>query len=381
MVRGSIVKRQPSYSIVASALLLAAAVTGCSKAKPQQAAPAMQALPVQTITVAAVPVPQSDEYVATIKSRRSATINPQVDGNLTQILVQSGEHVAAGQPLMNIDPSKQQATVDSQAATEQQKLALYKYNQLQVDRQRKLYAAGIISKDALDQAEQAYSNSKADYESSTASRQEQEKQLGYYHILAPFDGVVGDIPVHVGDYVSSSTMLTTIDENKDLEAYIYIPTERAAEVRTGLGVQILDNNGQPIEKTSIDFVSPQVDNQLQGILAKAPVRSAALRTAQLVKARVIWGVSPKPVVPVLAVSRLGGQAFVYIAKNAGSGHFVAHQQAISLGDTVGNDYAVLGGLTNGEKVIVSGTQFLMDGMPIMPLPGGPPSAPAPGAGL
>lgn len=374
-------KSQSLLSLVASALFLAAAVTGCSKAQPQQGAPAMQALPVQTITVAAVPVPQSDEYVATIKSRRSATINPQVDGNLTQILVHSGEHVAAGQPLMEIDPLKQQATVASLAATEQQKLAVYKYNQLQVDRQRKLYAAGIISKDALDQAEQAYSNSKADFEAATASRQEQEKQLGYYHILAPFDGIVGDIPVHVGDYVSSTTMLTTVDENKDLEAYIYIPTERAAEVRTGLGVEILDNNSKPIENTSIDFLSPQVDNQLQGILAKAPVHSTALRNAQLVKARVIWGVTAKPVVPVLAVSRLGGQAFVYVAKNAGNGHFVAHQQAISLGDTVGNDYAVLGGLTNGEKVIVSGTQFLMDGMPVMPLPGGPPSPAAPGAGL
>ena len=60
-----------------------------------------------------------------------------------------------------------------------------------------------------------------------ASRKTQEEQLAYYTIRAPFDGVVGDIPVHVGDYVSATTMLTTVDENKDLEAYIYVPTERA----------------------------------------------------------------------------------------------------------------------------------------------------------
>ena len=208
--------------------LLLAGSAGCNKAQPQpQAGAGMQALPVQTLTVAAVPVPQSDEYVATIKSRRSATINPQVSGNLVQIHVHSGDHVNAGQLLMQVDPAKQEATVASQAATEQQKLAVYQYNQLQVDRQRKLFAAGIISKDALDQAEQAYANSKADYEAALATRHEQEKQLGYYRIAAPFDGIVGDIPVHVGDYVSTSTMLTTVDENKDLEAYIYIPTERA----------------------------------------------------------------------------------------------------------------------------------------------------------
>jgi RND family efflux transporter MFP subunit len=373
------VKTQSILPILSLPLLLAGAA-GCTKAQPPQPAGAgMQALPVQTLTVAAVPVPQSDEYVATIKSRRSATINPQVTGNLTSILVHSGEHVTAGQLLMQIDPAKQEATVASQAATEQQKLAVYQYNQLQVERQRKLFAAGIISKDALDQAEQAYANSKADYESSGASHHEQEKELGYYRITAPFDGIVGDIPVHVGDYVSATTMLTTVDENKDLEAYIYIPTERASQIRNGLGVQILDNNGNPIETTSIDFVSPQVDDQLQGILVKAAIHSPLLRTQQLVKARVVWGMSPKPVVPVLAVTRLGGQAFVFLAQDAGGGHFVAHEQAISLGDTVGNNYAVLAGLNNGDKVIVSGTQFLQDKMPVMPLPSGPPPGPLPAA--
>jgi hypothetical protein len=53
--------------------------------------------------------------------------------------------------------------------------------------------------------------------------------------------VVGDIPVHVGDYVTTSTMLTTVDENGDLEAYVYIPTERASEVHRGLGVDLTDN--------------------------------------------------------------------------------------------------------------------------------------------
>ena len=375
-------KVQAAIRITFSAALLAGGIAsaGCNKAQPQQQAQAMQALPVQTMTVAESPVQQTDEYVATIKSRRSATISPQVDGNLTSILVHSGDHVAAGQALMQIDPVKQQATLDAQAATEQQKLAVYQYNQLQVDRQRKLFASGIISKDALDQAEQAFANSRADYESSKASRVEQEKELGYYRIVAPFEGIVGDIPVHVGDYVSSTTVLTTVDENKDLEAYIYIPTERASQVHDGLGVEILDNNGNPIENTSIDFVSPEVDNSLQGILVKAPVRSPALRTAQLVKARVVWGVTPRPVVPVLAVTRLGGQAFVFVAQDAGGGHFVAHQQAISLGDTVGNNYAVLSGLSNGDKVIVSGTQFLVDKMPVMPLPSAPPAAGAPASG-
>lgn len=342
-------------------------LTACN-GKKAASAPAFQAMPVQTMTVSSSAVPNSDEYVATIKSRRSATLNPQVDGNLTAILVHSGDHVKAGQVLMQIDPNKQEATVQAQASTVQQKLAVYQYNQTEIDRQRKLNAAGITSRDALDQAEQAYANSKADYESAKATLLTQEKQLGYYQIRSPFNGIVGDIPVHVGDYVSPTTMLTTVDENRDLEAYIYVPTERASQIHTGLPVEILDNNEKPLEPTSIDFISPQVENQLQGILVKAPVHSkeAAIRTDQLVKARIIWSTSPMPVVPVLAVTRLGGQAFVYVAESQ-NGHYFARQVPVNLGDTVGNEYAVLSGLKNGEKVIVSGTQFLVNNMPVQPM--------------
>jgi RND family efflux transporter MFP subunit len=342
------------------------ALSACAKTAPPQAAP--QAMPVQTETIAAAPVPQYDEYVSTIKSRRSATINPQVDGNLVKLYAHSGDRVRAGQILMEIDPAKQEATVSSSHATEQQKLAVFEYNKIEVERQRKLFEQGVTSRDAFDQAEQAYKNSEADYESTVATTESQRKQLGYYHIAAPFDGVVGDVPVHLGDYVSATTLLTTVDENRDLEAYIYIPTERVSQIRKGLAVVILDNRENELERTAIDFVSPQVDDQLQGILAKAPVHAdlGKLRNLQQIKARVIWTTSSIPVVPVLAVTRLGGQTFVYVATNQG-GKYFARQRPISVGDTVGNNYAVLSGLQNGEKVIVSGTQFLMDGAPVQPL--------------
>jgi RND family efflux transporter MFP subunit len=182
---------------------------------------------------------------------------------------------------------------------------------------------------------------------------------------------------------SPSIVLTTIDENKNLEAYVYVPTELSAKVKMGLGVDLVDNNGNLLEKTKIDFISPQVDSDLQGILVKAPVNSrpGLLRTAQLVKARIVWSTAPTAVVPVLAITRLGGQTFVYLAEDQG-GKFFARQKSVTVGDTVGNDYAVQSGLKDGDKVIVSGLQFLMDGMPVMPLPPAPPGqGGAQGAGI
>ncbi len=345
-------------------------LAGCQKkdTHPAAAGGGMQAMPVQTVEVTMQPVPQTSEYVATIKSRRSATLQPQVDGRLTAIEVHSGDHLTAGQAMMTIDPLHQQAAVETQQATERQKKAVYDYNTSEFERQKKLFEAGIVSRDAYQQAEQAYANSKADYESAVASRKTQQEQLAYYTIRAPFDGVVGDIPVHVGDYVSASTVLTTVDENKDLEAYVYIPTERAAQVKPGLEVDLLDTNDKLLDKTNINFLSPQVDGALQGILVKAPVHVAAevVRNAQLVKARVVWNTVPMAVIPVLAVTRLGGQSFVFVARQQ-NGHYFAVQQSVTLGETTGNSYAVTSGLKVGDRVIVSSTQFLVNGMPVMPL--------------
>jgi RND family efflux transporter MFP subunit len=355
-------------------ILLGFAATGCQDKPPAQAAAGMQAMPVQTVTVTLAPVPQSSEYVATIKSRRSATLLPQVSGNLTKILVHSGDHVKAGQVLMEIDPRLQLATVASARATERQKKALYDYNAVQVERQRKLFEAGVTSRDAYDQAQQSFGNTKADYESAVELRKTQEEQLAYYNIRAPFAGVVGDIPVHLGDFASPSnspaTGLTTVDEIKDLEAYIYVPSERANQVRLGLDVELMDNSGKLIEKTKIDFLSPQVDSTLQSILVKAPVHATpeVLRNAQMIKARVIWSTTPMAVVPVLAVTRQGGQSFVFVAQGQ-NGHFVARQVAVTLGDTVGNNYSISAGLNAGDRVIVSSTQYLVSGMPVMPMGG------------
>ena len=73
------------------------------------------------------------------------------------------------------------------------------------------------------------------------------------------------------------------------------------------------------------------------------------------------------VVPVLAVTRQGGQSFVFVAQKQQDGHFIAAQTPVTLGDTVGNTYSITSGLNAGDRVIVSSTQFLVNNMPVTPL--------------
>ena len=256
------------FSRLALGLCLAIA-TGCHEAAPPP--PAQGPMPVQVKEVALDSVPVGDTYEATIKSRRSATMQPQVDGNLRKILVQSGAHVKAGQLLMTIDPLKQQATVQQQVSSQQQQQATFNYNQADAKRQKELYDAGIISKQAYDLSVQNFGTSKASLAAATAGVNTQRQELAYYQIRAPFAGVVGDIPVHVGDYVSATTMLTTVDGGGGLEAYIYVPADRSGQLHVGLPVTLLDNAGTVLAKSAISFLSPEVTDALQSILAKAEI--------------------------------------------------------------------------------------------------------------
>lgn len=325
-------------------------------------------MPVKVQEAHATPVNDATEYVSTLKSRDSAVIMPQVEGQVTKILVHSGESVATGAALMEIDPLKQQATVKSQESSRAAQQANLTWTKQQYERSQGLYAAGVVSKQDLDQAKNALDAAQAQMDSLDAQVSEQQVQLHYYKVVAPWGGIVGDIPVRVGDRVTTTTQLTTVDKPGSLEVYVYVPIEHSAQLKMGLPVQVLDSDGKVLASSRVDFISPQVDNTTQTVLMKARIANSndALRQSQFIRARIVWGTHDNPEVPMLAVSRLAGQYFAFVAEPQNSGSYVARQKALTIGQTVGNDYEVLAGIKPGDKVIVSGTQFLLDGAPVIP---------------
>jgi RND family efflux transporter MFP subunit len=359
--------RQIARSGVAALLFAASAmVCGCQKSAADNAPGAgAAAMAVQVLIAPSVKVPETTDYLSILKSRRSAAINPQVEGQITRIFVKSGDHVESGAPILQIDPLKQEATVSSQEASRAAQEANLRYARVSLERAQKLFDAGVISRQELDNAQSGYDAAFAQLKSLDEQVKQQKAELHYYSVTSPRDGIIGDIPVRVGDRVSVSTLLTTVDEPGALEAYIYVPAERARNLKTGLPVRILDDNNRAGIETHISFVSPQVDTDTQTVLAKAAFENsqAKLRVAQQVTAQITWGIHEGPVIPVLAVLRINGQFFAFVAVNEGKGT-VARQKPLKLGDTVGNDFVVLDGLKPGDHLITSGTQFLQDGMPI-----------------
>jgi RND family efflux transporter MFP subunit len=339
---------------------------GCGCARPA-AGPAggFPATAVKSAVIQPVSIPDSSEYLSTLKSRQSAGINPQVEGWITKIFAHSGQHVQQGEPLMEIDPRVQEATLNSQVAARNAQAATMANAQVQYERAQKLYQDGIMSKQDFDTAKTTYDAALAQTKAMDAQVTQQQAQLHYYDVSAPTDGIVGDIPVHVGDRVTNTTLLTTVDQPGSLHAYIYVPVEHSRELHLGEPVDLLDASGKVIAHGTIFFISPEVDDATQTVLAKAVIPNAnhAFRTDEFVNARVTWRTTKGLEVPVLATQRINGQVFVFLAQQGAKGS-VARQQQIQVGDIIGNDYVVLSGLSAGDHVIVGGFQFLADGMPV-----------------
>ena len=356
------------YGLI-SVLALCAACGGAGGAAPAAGGPrgrgAAPAVGVGIVTLQPKPIEDGSEFIATVRSLHSTTINPQVEGVLTKIFVKSGDNVTAGTPLAQIDPEKQAQTLRNAESQRAGREADVTYWKSQVERLQSLLKAGAISQNELDTAQHSLETAQSNLAALDAQVREARVQLQYYRVTAPTAGIVGDIPVREGDRVTTSTILTTIDDKAGLEAYIQVPVDRAPDLRVGLPVQLLDGDGKVIATNPLTFVAPRVDPGTQTVLAKSLLRQVptSVRVQQFVRTRIIWRSVPGLLIPITAVTRVNGQYFSFVAEPSGQG-LVARQRPVQVGELQGNDYVVKGGLKAGDQLIVSGIQKIGDGAPV-----------------
>jgi RND family efflux transporter MFP subunit len=342
-------------------------VPACNKGggAPAGAGPAFPPANVTLVTLQPKRVERASEFIASLRSLRSSTIQPEVAGSVTRIFVKAGDRVRTGTPLLQIDPDRQQAAVHSTEANRSGADADVQYWRQQVTRLQALVAAGAISRQEFEQAQNSLKTAEAKLDAIDAQVSEDRVQLRYYRVVAPQDGIVGDIAVRPGDRVTQATLITTVDENSSLEAYLQVPLERAPDLRLGLPVQLLDADGKVAAENPISFVAPRVDVSTQSVLVKSLLKNAppTLRSQQFTRARIVWSSAPGLTVPVVAVSRVSGQYFCFVVESQGSG-LVARQRPVQVGEILGDDYVVTGGLKAGDRVVVSGVQKLADNAPV-----------------
>lgn len=392
-----------SKSVLGALVLGSLAVlTGCSEG---HAATEEGAVPVKATTLTLATVDEYSEYIATVRSRRSVEIRPQVEGYVSKISVKPGDAVEDGGLLVQIDPKRQQATTNGAlaasgiAAAEVERgratlaqleasrggrAAALKLAEEDHRRALELRKSGAISQQAEDQATAAVDGARAEVTAAErqisaqragvssaeksllqtqAAAQAQAVELGYFRVAAPFTGIVGDVPVKVGDLVTPATLLTTVDDPTNaFEAWVSVPVEETSRLRAGLETRLLDSSSNVVDFGKVTFVSPRIDPATQSVLVKVALEKPEhdVRALQFVRARIVWGSQPGLRIPLTSLTRLNGQSFAYVVNEGAPGLTVA-QVPVKLGDVQGNDVVVKDGLKGGDRVVTAGIQKLHNG--------------------
>ena len=387
----------------------------CSSRQGQQ--PMAQAVPVQLQQVQPGSFQDSSDFVGTLEAQDRVSLRPETDGRITQLFVAPGDPVNAGDPIVQLDPEQVRARVSGaqagadaaranrEAATAQLEAAQAEQLQAESDislaqtefnRTERLVEKGALSAQDLDrarnqlevatarlqQATKRVSAAESQLEQATSTLDQAQSEvavsredLDYKQVKAPISGVLGDVLFKVGDYIERGDTLTSITQNEFLFLRIEVPSPRSSQLRIGLPVELVDaNTGNRLESGSISFISPEVDPEAQSILVKArfPNRRGRLREGQFVRARIIWQTTTELLVPTVAVTRLGGQSFVYVADETpaeeGASTQIVTQRPVQLGEIQGNSYQVLDGLEAGESIAISNILKLQVGVPIQTAP-------------
>lgn len=284
--------------------------------------------------------------------QEGAISQDQFDDFLTQAKTASAEVNVAQKRLEELQRGTTADTAELQAAVEEAK-------------QNLTLLQNGTRKEEIDQAQ-------ADVQEARANIQRIGTLLDKTFVKAPISGKVGDIPVNVGEYVGNDDVLTTITQNTQLELNIAIPLEKASDLQIGLPVQILNEQKEAIANGKIGFIESNVTSDSQLIGVKAVFNNNNLNrqllNRQFIQSRIIWDTSTGILIPTSSVFRIGGQAFVFTAEPNPEGEgLVAKQRAITLGDIQKNEYEVLEGLKNGDKILTAGILQVEDGAAIQEL--------------
>lgn len=407
------VKYTPSRTRLWLVLLcISVFVNACGKNEP--VAKAQPPISVRVETLSLDKVQDSTEFVGNLEAAKWVELKPEIQGQVQEIFVQPGERVAPGSPIMVLKPDQtvpqfeaakvavSNAKTARVASVREREVAVADLSSAQSDlelaetnygRAKYLLGQGAIGQFTYDQAKNnldiarnrlksakerlrvadvGIQQADGNIQQAQAQAQAAGINVGFKQIMSPIDGVVGDIKVNVGDYVTTGQTVTTITQNDELDLRLSVPSGNISKLRFGLPVELVDpNTKQKIGTGSVNFISPNVSPQAQSILIKARFssQSGRLKNGQFVQARIIWGQSPGILVPVTAVTRTGGQGFVFVVNentDSKENQTIVEQRPVTLGQVKGDQYEIVNGIKPGEQIATSNILKLRNGAPIQP---------------
>jgi RND family efflux transporter MFP subunit len=338
----------------------AALASACGDAKT--AAPA--ATPpraIQVLTLAPTPLRTTGEYLGSLLSRGSVSVLPQVAGYIREIHVRPGLRVAAGAALVEIDARDENAALSSASAQVESAEAQRALAQQMLSRAEALNKEGLATAQEIDQRRADLAAATAAVRTAGAQVSQRRVALSNRTIRAAIPGVIGDIPVRIGDYVTATTPLTAIAGADALELSIWVPAARARALTVDAPVEVLAEDDSVLVSSKASFIAPEADPRTQLVEVKATFdNKVGLRPRELVRARIVYSTEAALQVPLLAVQRQAGRAFAFVVVDK-HGSLVVERRVIQIGALREHGYLVKGNLAVGDRIAVSSLQVLRDG--------------------
>jgi len=334
-------------------LALAGCSKGAAKKTPGPAGAAGQAGPPAMMVEVAVAHEDTvvDAIAATgqIEALQSLDLRSDIEGRLVEIYAREGTEVEKGTPLFKVDDAELKAEVARAEADRD--LAVQA-----LTRTRDLMSQNASSTADLERAQATAKGTQAQLELL-------QVRLSHTVVRAPFTGVVGQRFVSLGDYLTTSTRLATVQTVNPQRATFPVPERYAQRLKKGQKVAFRVAALPGEEFTGVvDFIDPVVQLPARTILVKALVPNGRrlLQQGMFIEVRLATEVRPKAVVvPEDAILPLQGASYVWLVRDS-----KATRRQVGLGVRTPGFVEVRSGVDAGDQVVVGGLELLSEGAPV-----------------
>ena len=333
----------------------------------------------ETMTVKKSDIELPYKLSAKMKGQNDVTVTPQVSGQLVKICVTEGQQVKKGQTLFVIDPRNAQLELEAAQANLQAALAQENSAKLEYESNKNLFEKKIVSSYMLNNSENSYKQAQAAVAQAKASVNRAKVNLGFCTITASVSGVIGEIPVRVGDQVSPMTQLTMLSGNTTMYAEISV-AESIVEAMVKEGMKAADIEKELANLPEATFVMKSgteyphkgrvvsltgvVDAATGSLTAKVSFPNPEGHLYSGIQGSVVMPFAEKDVIviPQYAVVRLQDKSMVYKVQADSTATAVD----VTTEDTGnGKDFIVTSGLNEGNKIVTTGANNVTEGMRVL----------------
>jgi len=351
-------------------------MVACGKSQESQQ-PVMPAMPVSVLEMQPTTVPIQTEAVAQTEGAKEVEVRPRVGGILLKKLFAEGEEIKEGQPMFSIDPVPYQTQVSQANAQLAQQKARLVQTQREEVRLKQLLETKSISQREYDNAVSDQAIANASLRLYKALLNEAQLNLSYAKVKAPASGIAGRFLYSEGALVSANTsLLTTIVQTSPIWVRFSLSDSELAQLggmlteETVQGIAlILPDGTQYAESGKLNFSASSIDPTLGTQQLRAEFKNAdkKLIPGQFVRIRVTTGNNDGVfLVPQAAVLTGDQGKFVFVAEQDKEGKTIAAVRPVQAGGWSGQDWVILDGLKQGDKVIVDNLIKVRPGAPVTP---------------